>query len=498
MLTRCRESRSHLLWLPLLAILCCPCTSSAQTKMRASQINLGDNFPFTGNITATTGQNTANFYNTNGKKIVDGVKYPFTQAGIVACLNDALQSNGGVGICDASMAPSITFTSELNIKNNTGVDSLTLILPIMATWTFNITDGTSCGIKQFDKTNILGWGTSSDTLFSIVPAGAGSNMSALYCTATGTYYRAEGFGAVNTVGATLVNGAMLIQHSADGSQFNRLSTLNTNGIGIRVGDVCCGAQFHDILANGQSGAGARPCVIGDSAIGGSGFGGMVDVAWEGGSCTHPGTGLKAMEIGGGINTDGLKIDSTYMEPNASDTTTPCGSIGPRAHNITIINSQCDNIAGGSTAYAWDIVTWAGPSDSTFIGIKAQSGNCVNDHITGVVIQTNGTNGQCRPYISPASLSTVDYCGATTGGTQACAKTLQAFPIVVWGDVQLDTSTSQSITTLPFSDSFYSCTGSDLTTAAGIVSFNTYASASVTIQETGGVNTDHLRYICVGR
>ena len=138
-----------------------------------------------------------------------------------------------------------------------------------------------------------------------------------------------------------------------------------------------------------------------------------------------------------------------------------------------------------------------PSDSSFIGIKAQSGNCVNDRITGVLIQTNGSNGQCRPYVSPASLSTVEYCGATAGGTQACARTLQPFPTIVWGEVLLNSATSQSITALPFTDALYSCTGSDLTTVAGIVSFTAYLPTSVTIQESGGDNTDHLRYICVG-
>jgi hypothetical protein len=97
-----------------------------------------------------------------------------------------------------------------------------------------------------------------------------------------------------------------------------------------------------------------------------------------------------------------------------------------------------------------------------------------------------------------SLAAVEYCGATTGATQACAKTVQTLPYIAWGDVTLNTATSQSISTLPFTDGLFSCTGSDLTTPAGIVSFNTYVSASVTIQESGGVNTDHLRYMCVGR
>lgn len=97
-----------------------------------------------------------------------------------------------------------------------------------------------------------------------------------------------------------------------------------------------------------------------------------------------------------------------------------------------------------------------------------------------------------------SLAVAEACGATSGASQPCAKTVQTLPIIIFGDVTLNTATTQSITTLPFSGAAnYSCAGSDLTNAAGIVSFNTYATASVTIQESGGANTDHLRYTCVG-
>lgn len=111
--------------------------------------------------------------------------------------------------------------------------------------------------------------------------------------------------------------------------------------------------------------------------------------------------------------------------------------------------------------------------------------------------TSGRTDTLPDATGTVSLSAIEYCGATSGATQACAKTVQTLPIIVWGEVTLNTATTQSITTLPFTDALYSCEGTDLTTAAGNVSFNTYASASVTIQENGGVNTDHLRWLCVG-
>jgi hypothetical protein len=116
--------------------------------------------------------------------------------------------------------------------------------------------------------------------------------------------------------------------------------------------------------------------------------------------------------------------------------------------------------------------------------------------TTLTVTHTGSSGAVA--VSIPTVGVTEYCGATSGATQACTKTVQTTPIVVFGDVTLNTATTQSITTLPFTDALYSCTGSDLTTAAGVVSFTSYLAASVTISETGGANTDHLRYICVGR
>lgn len=149
----------------------------------------------------------------------------------------------------------------------------------------------------------------------------------------------------------------------------------------------------------------------------------------------------------------------------------------------------------------DVITFGGDvSGSAAIGTATAAGtpNRINlPTITGTagqVLKTDGSNPQQASWVTPFI---GEYCGATSGATQACAKTQQTAPLIIHGDVTLNTATSQSITTLPFSDALYSCSGSDLTTAAGVVTFTTYASTSVTIVETGGNTTDHLRYICVG-
>lgn len=122
----------------------------------------------------------------------------------------------------------------------------------------------------------------------------------------------------------------------------------------------------------------------------------------------------------------------------------------------------------------------------------------NGSTTHVAPAEGGNNTITDPAGSgTASLAAFAYCGATTGATQDCANGVQTLPISIWGDVLLNSTASQTVTKLPFTDNLYSCTGSDLTTATGIVSFSSYAPASVIIQETNGTNNDHLRYICIG-
>jgi hypothetical protein len=102
-----------------------------------------------------------------------------------------------------------------------------------------------------------------------------------------------------------------------------------------------------------------------------------------------------------------------------------------------------------------------------------------------------------PVSGTISQATVEYCGATRGVTQICAKTVEDLPLIIFGEVTLNGASNQSITALPFAAATYSCSGSDLTNTAGIVSFSSYTNASLTIAESGGGTADHLRYSCVG-
>ncbi len=108
--------------------------------------------------------------------------------------------------------------------------------------------------------------------------------------------------------------------------------------------------------------------------------------------------------------------------------------------------------------------------------------------TGAIPQFNPNN------VGWFNIPNIQDCGTTS----TCANTQKSL-VIVRGSVAFPTATTVTVISLPFTSSAsYSCTAGDATTAAGVVNATTYTSgASVTFTETGGANTDTMRYICAG-
>ncbi len=304
-----------------------------------------------------------------------------------------------------------------------------------------------------------------------------------------------------------------------------------------VADVCCGTSFSSITLHGRYGVHAIPWRSEIAALVESLKEEVESTSFLNSSIDHPGAGEPNIEIEANPFNENIQFDNLYLEPNSVDTKTAVVQIGASAHNIKLDGFNISNVPKADDAYAVDIAAWAGPTNDIFINGKTQASgrNLVNDHVTGARVKVAPDFGQGPAYFSgtviasafvvpgstsgsvthtapavagettitdPAasgttSLAAAEYCGATTGDEQSCARNIQILPIIVWGEVRLNSAASQAIKKLPFTDALYSCTGSDLTTATGIITFLSYAADSVTIQETSGQDTDHLRYICVG-
>ena len=366
--------------------------------------------------TTFTGAKNFTEYAVNGKvRLMDGVNYPFTGTGLQQCINDAMSNPPG--ICDASAMPSTTFSSQINVGNSSA-QPVALILPGAATWSFNITDGVSCGIRQYNKTVILSRaGVAGGAVFSLIPLSSSTNMEGLFCTedspsAGGAYVYAERIQASNTVGATMEKGAVILQHLFDNSTFFNITGINSSGVGVKIFDVCCGTAFYNLSADGLSGSGARPLVLGDTVLSGTiASGGLVDVYFAGLSLGHPGSGKFGLEIGDSTNAgtrnafdENITFSTLYMEPNATNTTTQGIQIRPNVHGIVMNGCNFSNVAGGSTAYFIDIAPWAGPSDSSFINCKSQTLNVINDHVTGLTVRGASNYGQSPAYFSGGTIS----------------------------------------------------------------------------------------------
>jgi hypothetical protein len=152
-----------------------------------------------------------------------------------------------------------------------------------------------------------------------------------------------------------------------------------------------------------------------------------------------------------------------------------------------------SVGGGS---AHTLITSSPHLNSRFPGVALLGS--ASGSVTHLAPPVSGTNTITDPAATgTTSLAAVENCGGTQGETQMCARSVETLPMIVWGTANLNSAASQSIEKLPFSDALFSCTGSDETTPAGIVSFSSYKSDSVIIRETHGATTDRLRYICVG-
>lgn len=153
--------------------------------------------------------------------------------------------------------------------------------------------------------------------------------------------------------------------------------------------------------------------------------------------------------------------------------------------------------GGSTCASVASVCWNAGNGSPEGVLAAHIGSIYSQLDSaggayGIWVKSNGVG--ITGWVQQPVLKVED-CGTTT----VCAKTVKPVPFVIFGDVTFPGATTVSLSSLPFtSSSSYSCSASDLTTAAGVINFTTYTSGSAaTLTETGGTNTDHAKYVCAG-
>jgi hypothetical protein len=355
--------------------------------------------------------------NLDGVFYIDGVTYPKTTAGLQSAIAAAIAVGGG--IVDARGAGNISITSEIDVGNHAQVP-VTLILPQAATWTVvGITNGTSCAIKQFSQSSIIGPGTGGSSAMVIHGGLASNNLDSLYCTETspigsGSYIRAEGFQIYNPNGATMANGAMNVQATFDGSDFTNITVASYGTVGLYLhGLACCGTNFTTFTSNGNNASGSLPVKIVLSAA-------ALSVSFYNLSAVHAGAGLNEISITNS-NWASERFYHTYSEGNLDNVTPNIAVTAPNA-NVEFYGTICNN-SPTSTAYCLDIANSGTPTITAYgmQNVVGGSNNCINDHYSGKTYACDSNTGMLPDYfqggimIPPVLVSQLPTAAAKNAG-----------------------------------------------------------------------------------
>jgi hypothetical protein len=252
---------------------------------------------------------------------------------INACIAAVIASGGGT--CDASgLGGSFPMSQQINLGSTASVAAgigVTLLLPDIANWQWNLKDGVSCGIRQYSSTALIGHQPAGGGQRMVLSAKGGSNMDSIYCTdapANGAnYIRAEGFAVENNqAGSIFANGVVHVRDLVDQSSFSRIFAENYYGDVWHIDSACCGSNFNEI----QGTSNGAPGLPGGGSNGGTpltlGPGKVTSVSFRNSGFNAPGTGFPDIHLQGyGYETLVLGVDfyDTYMEGNGTvDQTTP--------------------------------------------------------------------------------------------------------------------------------------------------------------------------------
>ena len=268
---------------------------------------------------------------------------------INACIEAVIAAGGGT--CDASGFGGMQHMSHQidlgNAAQQTAKVAVSLLLPNSAKWTWDIKDGTSCGIRQHSSTSLIGDGPGGGGDRMGLTVAAGSKMDSIYCTdnnPSGVYVRAEGFSAFNNQPASFANGVVHIRNVVDESSFTRIYGQNYSGDAWHIDSACCGAKFDNIqgVSNGNvhnNAAGGVPLTVG------SRNNNTRSIAIYNSPFNQPGKGLPAIHILGGGRTMGITLFNVYMEGNGGiDPSTPMVLIDHLTGPVHFIGGSANALA----------------------------------------------------------------------------------------------------------------------------------------------------------
>lgn len=189
--------------------------------------------------------------------------YPCTAAGINSANNAAVGAGGGV-IDATACAGSISMSSEIDLGKSDGSVPIRFLPPAFGTWSWSLTDGTSCGIRLYGDAY---WDGNPRGLQ--LQSAQGVNMQGLFCAdgrglEGGEYLYTEGVSVYASSGGTFSAAPFWVVYAADNSTFkDTLVVSYVAGPAAYYQVACCGATTYNLTVNTHNTFGATPLKIGD-------------------------------------------------------------------------------------------------------------------------------------------------------------------------------------------------------------------------------------------
>jgi hypothetical protein len=342
-------------------------------------------------------------------------------AQINACVTAVIAAGGGT--CDArALGGARVIGEEIDLGTETqaasGTVSVALLLPVAALWEFNITNGTSCGIKQFSNNSLVGESTTGGAIRMILaPYNSSTNMDSLYCTdpsptgaGGGNYVRALGFAAFASYGGTatgtFANGAVHVQKMFDESSFSYIMAGGSaaSPYGWQIDDTCCGDSFDHV--QGLMRIGKEDIVTGASTTAGST------------TVTYSGTTAKTPSALVGEAIYSFDNQNPATGANAANETIPSGATVTAATSTTLtLSSAAVNTTSGNIFEIDPGSSRGGATTSTFSDITANDppAGMPNVLIGGASTNLDFTNLYMEQDSDPDNSTPMVYVGWKTSG-----------------------------------------------------------------------------------
>jgi hypothetical protein len=268
--------------------------------------------PFTvlGNLAATAGQNIANLYSLNNFRIVDGQKYPTTQAGLQQALTDAASTTGGVVIVPPGTTVS-GITSTLTVGSTAGGTSALLYVAPSATLQFSINSSSTdaihlstystvaCGLTRSSANGaIRGVSQAATTVRTVVSADQqNGNVEAIYV-------QGCQFSDV-TVSRAVIDGSATFNNTAirDNIVYNFTGSAIAPGILVASGIGATGAVGAVEITNNwvNPGTNTAGIIVNGVDPGGLGSASIIGVKLWGNQIEHTGTASMMVFTGNASN-----------------------------------------------------------------------------------------------------------------------------------------------------------------------------------------------------